>query len=120
MSQVRSLPSVWLLVIIAMGTKVIATGRNEEKLAAFKCHIQATAPNEHIGTMRITGDEAEDLATLRGFGTIDAVLYLTPPQASRSSHLRSATSALRRNGRVSMMGFVDQIIVPWAHVAKIY
>jgi threonine dehydrogenase-like Zn-dependent dehydrogenase len=66
----------------------------------------------------MTGDETGDLATLKGFGTIDAVLDLTPPQASKLSHLRSATSALRRNGRVSLMGFVEQLVVPWTFVGK--
>jgi threonine dehydrogenase-like Zn-dependent dehydrogenase len=66
----------------------------------------------------ISGNEANDTATLRAFGTIDAVLDLTPPHASKSTHLRSAISALRRNGRVSMMGFVDNPMVPWEFVGK--
>ncbi|KAF2128094.1 putative quinone oxidoreductase [Dothidotthia symphoricarpi CBS 119687] len=105
-------------VAIAMGARVIAMGRNEKELARLKEHVLHGSPNAQIETMKMTGDEAEELATLQTFGTIDAVLDLTPPQGSKSLHLRSATSALRRNGRVSMMGFVDQPIVPWTLVGK--
>ncbi|KAJ4377539.1 hypothetical protein N0V83_000364 [Neocucurbitaria cava] len=105
-------------VAIAMGARVIAMGRNEEKLVVLKEHVLNSSPNAQIETVKITGDEAADLATLQSFGAIDAVLDLTPPQGSKSSHLRSATSALRRNGRVSLMGFVEQPVVPWTFVAK--
>ena len=94
-----------VLVAIAMGARVIAMGRNEAKLARLKKHVLAGKPNAQIEIVKITGDEAKDLQALQSFGTIDAVLDLTPPHASKSLHLRSATSALRRNGRVSMMGF---------------
>lgn len=107
-----------VLVAIAMGARVIAMGRNEAKLARLKEHILAGSPNAEIETMKITGNEAADLATLQTFGTIDAVLDFTPPHAPKSTHLRSATSALRRNGRVSMMGFVEQPMVPWSFVSK--
>jgi threonine dehydrogenase-like Zn-dependent dehydrogenase len=105
-------------VAIAMGARVIAAGRNQEKLVALQKHVVAGSPYAQIETMVWTGDEADDTKTLRKFGTIDAVLDFTPPQASKSLHLRSATSALRRNGRVSLMGFVDQPVVPWTFVGK--
>ncbi|KAF2639616.1 GroES-like protein [Massarina eburnea CBS 473.64] len=105
-------------VAIAMGARVIAIGRNEEKLAKVREHVLAGSPNASIETAVITGDEAADTATLRAFGTIDAILDLTPPSASKSTHLRSAMGALRRNGRVSMMGFVDNPMVPWEFVAR--
>jgi threonine dehydrogenase-like Zn-dependent dehydrogenase len=107
-----------VLVAIAMGARVIAGGRNKEKLAALKDCVLATSPNAQIETIVWTGNEAGDTATLEHLGPIDAILDLTPPQASRSLHLRSATSALRRNGRVSMMGFVEQPVVPWTLVGK--
>ncbi|KAH7412287.1 hypothetical protein DE146DRAFT_274852 [Phaeosphaeria sp. MPI-PUGE-AT-0046c] len=105
-------------VAIAMGARVIAAGRSQEKLAALKDHVLACSPNAQIETIAWSGDEAKDTASIGRFGTIDAILDFTPPQGSKSSHLRSATSALRRNGRVSMMGFVDQPAVPWTLVAK--
>lgn len=107
-----------VLVALAMGARVIATGRNADKLTALKAHVLTYSPDARIETMTWTGNEKEDTVTLQTFGTIDAVLDLTPPQASKSLHLRSATSALRRNGRVSLMGFVEQPVVPWTFVGK--
>jgi threonine dehydrogenase-like Zn-dependent dehydrogenase len=103
---------------IAMGARVIAMGRNERELARLKEHIHNGTPKASIQTVKITGDEAADLASLKSFGVIDAVLDFTPPQASKSTHLRAATSALRRNGRASLMGFVDQPVHPWHCVAR--
>ena len=105
-------------VAIAMGARVIAMGRNETKLAELKSHVLKSSPTAQIETIKMTCDEAGDLAGLKAFGTIDAILDLTPPQASKSLHLRSATSALSRNGRVSLMGFVEQPVVPWTFVGK--
>jgi threonine dehydrogenase-like Zn-dependent dehydrogenase len=105
-------------VAIAMGARVIAAGRNQEKLVALQKHVVAGSPYAQIETMVWTGDEGNDTKSLLKFGTIDAILDFTPPQASKSLHLRSATSALRRNGRVSLMGFVDQPVVPWTFVGK--
>ncbi|OAL02160.1 GroES-like protein [Phaeosphaeriaceae sp. SRC1lsM3a] len=105
-------------VAIAMGARVIAAGRSQEKLTALKDHVLTCSPNAQIETIAWSGDEAKDTASLKEIGTIDAVLDFTPPQGSKSSHLRSATSALRRNGRVSVMGFVDQPAVPWTLVAN--
>lgn len=93
------------LVAIAMGCRVIAFGRNTTELARLKSHIISSSPTADIETVEMTGDEAVDIAALKVFGTIDAVLDFTPPQASTSSHLRSAISCLRRGGRVSLMGF---------------
>lgn len=105
-------------VAVAMGARVIAMGRNEKELERMKAHILKGSPNASIETVRMTGDEAADTAALQRFGTIDAVLDFTPPQAATSTHLRSATSALRRNGRVSMMGFNEIPYSPWNFVAK--
>jgi threonine dehydrogenase-like Zn-dependent dehydrogenase len=107
-----------VLVALAMGARVIAGGRSAGKLAALKEHVLAGSPHAQIETMVWTGDEAEDTATLQKFGTIDAILDFMPPQGADSLHLRSATSALRRGGRVSMMGFVHQPVVPWVLVSK--
>ena len=105
-------------VAAAMGARVIAMGRNEKELARLKEHVLTSTPHANISTLPITGDEAADTASLCALGTIDAILDLTPPYASKSTHLRSAVSALRRNGRVSMMGFIDNPMVPWTLVGK--
>ena len=47
--------------------------------------------------------------------TIDAILEFMTPQASESTHLKSATSAtsvLRRNGRTCPMVFVEEHALP--------
>ena len=107
-----------VLVALAMGARVIAMGRNEKELARLKSHVLTSTPNANITTLPISGNEATDTASLLALGTIDAILDFTPPQASKSTHLRSAVSALRRNGRVSMMGFVESPMVPWTFVGK--
>ncbi|RYN15549.1 hypothetical protein AA0119_g13169 [Alternaria tenuissima] len=105
-------------VAIAMGAKVIAMGRNEKELARLKEHVLKGTPGASIETVKITGDEATELKTLQSFGVIDAVQDFTSLQASKSTHLRAATSALRRNGRASLMGFVDQPVAPWHCVGR--
>ncbi|KAJ4395274.1 hypothetical protein N0V91_010950 [Didymella pomorum] len=105
-------------IAIAMGARVFAMGRNEDELARLKEQTLKGTPGASIETIKITGDEATDLANLKSFGVIDAVLDLTPPHASKTTHTRAATSALRRNGRVSLMGFVDQPVVPWHCVGR--
>ena len=105
-------------VAIAMGARVIAMGRNEVELARLKEHTLKVTPGASIEVVKITGDEATDLTTLKNLGVIDAVLDFTPPQASKTTHTRAATSALRRNGRASLMGFVDQPVVPWHCVGR--
>jgi threonine dehydrogenase-like Zn-dependent dehydrogenase len=105
-------------VALAMGARVIAMGRNEKELARMEEHVRDSTPQASLTTLRITGDEAADTASLSALGTIDAILDLTPPHASKSTHLRAAMSALRRNGRVSLMGFVENPFVPWTFVGK--
>ncbi|EOO01172.1 putative alcohol dehydrogenase protein [Phaeoacremonium minimum UCRPA7] len=105
-------------VAIAMGARVIAMGRNEKELARLKEHVKRGSPNAEIETLKLTGDETADTEALQAFGKLDAVLDLTPPQGSQSSHVRSAVRALRRGGRISIMGFIDQPYPPWTFVGK--
>lgn len=100
-----------VLVAIAMGARGIAMGCNEAKHAMLKNYVLAGKPNDQIEIVKITGDEAMDLQALQSFVTIDAVLDLTPPHASKSLRLRDAASALYRGGRVSVVGFVEQPVV---------
>ncbi|KAI1808997.1 putative quinone oxidoreductase [Daldinia bambusicola] len=90
---------------IGMGVRVIAFGRNEKELARIKEHVLRGTPTASIETVKMTGDEMADAAALKAFGTADAVLDFTPPKASKSQHVKSATWALRRGGRVSLMGW---------------
>lgn len=100
-------------VACAMGARVIAMGRNEKELERLKAHMTKGTPWANVETVKITGDEGKDTASLQAFGTIDAVLDLSPPAAAKSTHLKSAMAALRRGGRCSVMGFVEQPIVDW-------
>ncbi|KAI0198816.1 GroES-like protein [Astrocystis sublimbata] len=100
-------------VAVAMGAKVIAMGRNGTELARLKTFVIKGTPWANIETVKITGDEAADTASLKAFGTIDAVIDLSPPAAAQGTHLLSAMAALRRGGRISVMGSVGQPIVGW-------
>lgn len=96
-------------VALAMGARVIAVGRSEEKLEKLKEHVVKASHGADLETFIVKGDEDEDLVGLRAFGTIDAVLDLTPPSAASSPHTKSAIRALRRGGRVSLMGSTQNI-----------
>ncbi|KAK8091018.1 hypothetical protein PG994_000523 [Apiospora phragmitis] len=106
-----------VLAAIAMGSRVIAMGRNEKELARLKAHVMSGNPGSSglIETVRITGDEAADTAALQAFGLADAVLDFSPPHAAGSSHLRCAIRSLRREGRVSLMGltsdFAEYVVI---------
>ncbi|KAH8702476.1 chaperonin 10-like protein [Talaromyces proteolyticus] len=105
-------------VAIAMGARVIAMGRNEKELARLKDHVLRGSPNANIHTLKMTQDETTDAVALQELGPLDAVLDFTPPHGSESPHLRSAIKALRRGGRISIMGFNKNPMVPWIFVAK--
>ena len=100
-------------VAVAMGARVIALGRNEKELARVKAHVTHGTPWATVERVKITGDEKAETAALRDFGTIDAVVDLSPPAAAKSTHLKSAIAALRRGGRISAMGYIEQPIVDW-------
>ncbi|GAW20567.1 hypothetical protein ANO14919_100750 [Xylariales sp. No.14919] len=100
-------------VALAIGARVIAMGRHEAELARLKASVEKGTPWANLETVKVTGDEAADTAALKAFGTIDAVLDLSPPAAAQSTHLPSAIAALRRGGRISVMGSVEQPIVGW-------
>ena len=87
-----------VLVALAMGARVIAMGRNKKALE------ELAKGRERVETVAITGDMAKDLEALKAFGTIDAFLDISPPEASKSTHIKSAILALRHSGRVSLMG----------------
>ncbi|KAK4498617.1 hypothetical protein PRZ48_011276 [Zasmidium cellare] len=110
-------------VAVAMGARVIAMGRNEVELKRIKETIQTTMPaNAGIETVKITGDEAADATSLQQLGgSIDAILDLTPPEASQSPHTKSAAIALKYAGRISIMGLADAMSSPsirWQIIGK--
>ncbi|KAI1136173.1 putative quinone oxidoreductase [Hypoxylon sp. FL0543] len=101
-----------VMTAIAMGARVIAMGRNEKELARLKKLVLKGSPNASIETVKMTGDEMADAAALKAFGTIDAALDFTPPHATKSPHVKSAIWALRRGGRVSLMGWNEELMAP--------
>jgi NADPH:quinone reductase-like Zn-dependent oxidoreductase len=105
-------------IALAMGVRVIGAGRDKDELTALKQHGLAGSPDAQIDTIDYSGDEAEDTESRLKVGTIDVGLDFMPPQASEPLHLRSVTSALRRDGWVSSLGFVDQLVMPWTFIGK--
>ncbi|KAL2808588.1 chaperonin 10-like protein [Aspergillus granulosus] len=104
--------SLGVQLAVAIGARVIAMGRSEEKLAKLVEDVGGRSPGANIETVIITGDEDKDAGALRAFGAADAVLDITPAAASMSTHTKSAIKALRRGGRVSLMGSTENIAVP--------
>jgi NADPH:quinone reductase-like Zn-dependent oxidoreductase len=96
-------------VAFAFGARVIAFARSAEKLKVLKEFVQRGDPGARIETVISTGDEDKDAKLLRQFGVVDAVLDLTPSSASDSTFTKSAIKALRRGGRVSLMGATQNI-----------
>lgn len=103
-------------VAVAMGAKVIAMGRNEDELARLKAHVLRGTPEANVETVKITGDQKADTMSLQALGVIDAVLDVSPPAASKSTHLKSALDSLRREGRCSLMGVVDIPLTDWKFI----
>lgn len=107
-----------VMVAVAMGARVIAFGRDEKKLARLKKHVLEGSPNAMIETVKMTGDEMVDAESLKAFGTIDAAIDFTPPHAAGSKHVRSISLALRKKGRISLMGLLETPLVAWSVVGK--
>ncbi|KAK7184499.1 hypothetical protein DPSP01_012634 [Paraphaeosphaeria sporulosa] len=107
-----------VLVAVAMGARVIAMGRNEAELVRLKKHVLSSSPSAGIETVKMTGDETADAESLKVFGTIDAAIDFTPPKGASSSHVRSIVRAIRKGGRISLMGLNDNPVVPWLVVSK--
>lgn len=104
-------------VVLAMGAEtIIAMGRNEEALK----QLQSLDP--HVKPLKMTGNMETELEAIKSLadGPFDAVFDISPHMAQGSTHFKAAVNALRRNGRVSIMGGMGQdIAIPaWATIAK--
>ncbi|KAL3485757.1 hypothetical protein BJX62DRAFT_247310 [Aspergillus germanicus] len=106
--------SLGVQVAVAMGARVLAMGRSEEKLTHLVEDVKrrSLSPSADIETVVITGDQDKDADALRAFGVADAVLDLTPAAAATSTHTKSVIKALRRGGRASLMGSTTNFAVP--------
>ena len=93
-------------VALAMGAAcVVCPGRNERMLESLERRFGA-----RVRTVRLTGNEAEDIARMKAAapGPIDAVLDLLPPSAPASA-ARAAAMTVREYGRVVLMGGVGML-----------
>lgn len=96
-----SFGSAGVAVALAMGASlVLATGRNQRALDELARRFGA-----RLRTVRMQGDEEADRARIHQAAAtpIDCVLDLLPPAAS-PIQARTAILAVRRNGRVALMG----------------
>ncbi|CZR62956.1 related to ADH3-alcohol dehydrogenase III [Phialocephala subalpina] len=95
---------------LAIGARVIALGRN---LDALKPLASKSSNPARVETVQLTGDVQTDLKVLQVFGRIDAYLDISPPAAANSTHFKSCILSLRKGGRVSFMGGLnDEITIP--------
>ncbi|KAI1085331.1 NAD(P)-binding protein [Whalleya microplaca] len=101
-------------VAAALGARVIALGRNTETLS----RLQATIPR--VKTVVLTGDVGKDTQAILAFGPADVFIDFSPhTMSTEPSHIRSAIQALRRRGRVVLMGgFGGEISIPYFHVMQ--
>jgi threonine dehydrogenase-like Zn-dependent dehydrogenase len=100
---------------VAMGASVVAMGRNVDVLA----ELGASFPR--VKTVKITESVEDDVAALRaaaGGRPIDAVFEISPPQAATLTHIKSCILALKRGGRMSLMGGIDDYAIPLRQVMR--
>ena len=99
-------------VALGMGAgHVIAMGRNASVLDRLK----ATSPR--VTTISLTGDLKQELADLRKCAPIDAFFEMSPHHATGSTHIEAAILALRRRGRICIMGGrLDNVSIPYSKI----
>ncbi|OAQ73482.1 isopropanol dehydrogenase [Pochonia chlamydosporia 170] len=97
----------------AMGATVIAVSRNAEKLAELE--------NNHPGLKTIVAGKTENLTeAIAAHGSIDVVVDFSPPSATDSEYLGQAIGALRRYGRVCLMGGRGDATLPVPHAMMVF
>lgn len=100
-----------VLVALAMGARVIAMGRNLE------APRDVAVTSERIEAVPITGVMQIAAEALRRCGPADAFFDISPPEAAKSTHIRSAILALKHSGRVSLMGGIpEDISLPYSMI----
>jgi threonine dehydrogenase-like Zn-dependent dehydrogenase len=102
-----------ILAARAMGATVIAISRSAEKLT----QLAKLFP----GIKTIVAGQADDLtAAIAAHGPIDAVVEIGPPSATNSEILGQAIPALRRYGRVCLMGGRGDTTLPVHHGIMVF
>ncbi|KAK6222821.1 hypothetical protein LQW54_000630 [Pestalotiopsis sp. IQ-011] len=85
-------------VAAARGARVIAFGRNKDALAKLKSHVP------RVDTVLLTGDVDKDAAAFSALGPADAYIDFSPFQMQNPTHVGAGIRALRRRGRIVLMG----------------
>ncbi|KAH7325572.1 GroES-like protein [Stachybotrys elegans] len=103
--------SAAVLVAQALGAgKVIAMGRNEDKLKQL-----AEGSEGRVAVVPITGDVQADATALQAEGPADVYFDISPELGTKATHIKSVFIALRPRGRVSIMGgIVGDVEFPYA------
>ena len=97
-----------VIVALAMGAWVVAVGRNQNTLDKIK------RLSERIEVVKLTGEVEADAKALGKFGPLDAYIDFSPPAAAKSTHIMSCLTALKPNGRVSLIGGIrDDVAIPY-------
>jgi NADPH:quinone reductase-like Zn-dependent oxidoreductase len=93
---------------LSMGARVVAMGRNIEALERLK----SFSPEGRIRIVQNTGDVTADVKELTKDGPADVFFDISPGKAWNSSHFKSCIQALKRGGRMSMMGAHQELSLP--------
>ncbi|KAK3169535.1 hypothetical protein OEA41_008919 [Lepraria neglecta] len=102
-----------VLVALAMGARVIAMGRDRAKLEKLREKVGGG----RVEVVPMTGDVEADAKSLKKWGEVDAFFDISPPEAAKSTHIKSGILALRKGGRVSLMGGIrEDVGVPHGRV----
>ncbi|KPI37959.1 uncharacterized protein AB675_3010 [Cyphellophora attinorum] len=107
-------------IALAIGAKVIAMGRNKDRLAELKALAGKPYPADRLVTVPITGDLGQEMGALAeaaGPSGIDAYLDISPAQGANGSYFKAAILVLKPYGRVSLMGGQAEDVIPYQKVA---
>jgi len=100
--------SAAVVAALAMGARVVAMGRNVEALERLK----TLSPEGRIRIVQNTGDVMTDVNELTRDGPADVFFDISPGKAVKSTHFKSCIQALRRGGRMSLMGAHEELALP--------
>ena len=98
----------------AIGAQVIAVGRTAAKLDELKAAFPGITTISLDATTNLTE------AILAVGGPVDAVVDISPPHATGSTHLGDAINAVRRYGRVCLMGGRGDAALPVSFGAMVF
>ncbi|KAI4594653.1 hypothetical protein KJ359_007745 [Pestalotiopsis sp. 9143b] len=111
------------MVALAMGARVLAWGRDEEKLKNIESTLQSINLGRYRGMVKVVKmhneptKDAEAIKLAADGRPIDAYFDISPPQATGSTHFKTGILSLKHGGRVSMMGsLTDDAAVPYTFI----